>query len=163
EGTDPVLLVLSLHLLGLFWTAMVCHGELARTRPAVDDLTTFYWWLALGGVLGGMFSALAAPVLFTGLAEYPFMIVLACLLRPAAAPAHPNVLQSRSKNAGKSDHERNALLNRVTRYASRADLIIPGLLGAVTVLIVFVGRFFYMEPGPTSVAFMFIPSLVFVY
>ncbi len=30
EGTEPLVLVLALHLLGLFWLAMVCHGELAQ-------------------------------------------------------------------------------------------------------------------------------------
>jgi SAM-dependent methyltransferase len=65
---------------------MVCHGELAKTRPATTYLTEFYLWLSVGGVLGGLFNALLAPMVFDTLAEYPLMIALACLLRPPSNP-----------------------------------------------------------------------------
>jgi hypothetical protein len=69
-------------LITLFVTAMVFHGELVRTRPAADRLTEFYLWLAAGGVLGGVFSALVAPLVFTTMLEYPIVLVLAGLLMP---------------------------------------------------------------------------------
>jgi uncharacterized membrane protein len=72
-----------LHLLAFFVTAMVCHGELAKTRPSTTHLTEFYLWLSVGGVLGGLFNALVAPKVFDTLAEYPLVIALACLLRPS--------------------------------------------------------------------------------
>ncbi len=75
-------LVLPLHLLAFFLTAMVCHGELARSRPPTLYLTEFYLWLAVGGVLGGLFNALAAPLIFSTVVEYPLALVIACLLRP---------------------------------------------------------------------------------
>ena len=40
---------------------MVCHGRLARDRPLANNLTEFYLWLSLGGVLGGVFNTLVAP------------------------------------------------------------------------------------------------------
>jgi spermidine synthase len=40
--------------------------------------------MSLGGMLGGMFNALVAPVLFPGSLEYPLMLAVACLLRPRA-------------------------------------------------------------------------------
>src|SRR5262249_48017650 len=46
------------HLAVLFVVAMVCHGELARDRPAPAHLTEFFLWMSVGGVLGGMFNAL---------------------------------------------------------------------------------------------------------
>jgi len=49
--------LLSLHLLTFFLTAMVAHGELARDRPAARHLTEFYLWMSVGGVLGGMVGA----------------------------------------------------------------------------------------------------------
>src|SRR5262249_38596602 len=50
-------------LLAFFMTALVCHGELARDRPTTRHLTEFYLWMSVGGMLGGMFNALLAPVL----------------------------------------------------------------------------------------------------
>jgi hypothetical protein len=48
-------------------------------------LTEFYLWLSLGGVLGGAFNALVAPILFDSVAEYPLALVLAVVLAPLAA------------------------------------------------------------------------------
>ena len=70
-------------LLTLFFAAMVCHGAFARDRPSTGRLTEFYLWLSIGGALGGVFNAIIAPLIFDRLIEYPLMIVLACLLRPA--------------------------------------------------------------------------------
>ena len=67
-------------------SALVCHGELARLRPASERLTEFYFWMAAGGALGGAFTALLAPLLFDGVFEYPIALVAACLLRPTLAP-----------------------------------------------------------------------------
>jgi hypothetical protein len=76
------MLAIALHLVCLFVTAMVCHGELARRRPPVRYLTEFYLWIAVGGVLGGVFNVIVAPQLFNRLWEYPLVVVLACLARP---------------------------------------------------------------------------------
>lgn len=73
---------LPLHLAAFFVTAMVCHGELAARRPPVGHLTAFYLWMALGGVLGGAFTALLAPLVFDSILEYPLLLLAACLLRP---------------------------------------------------------------------------------
>jgi hypothetical protein len=66
----------------LFATAMVCHGELVRRRPAARYITQFYLLLALGGALGAAFNAVIAPALFNDVIEYPLAIMVACLLRP---------------------------------------------------------------------------------
>ncbi|MEO7270385.1 MAG: fused MFS/spermidine synthase [Vicinamibacterales bacterium] len=70
-----------LHLAAFFVAALVCHGALARERPAAGELTTFYVCLSLGGVLGGAFNVLLAPQLFTTVFEYPLMLAVVCLLR----------------------------------------------------------------------------------
>src|SRR5262249_1284416 len=72
----------ALHFLALFVAAMVCHGELARTRPSTRFLTAFYLCMSIGGVLGGLFNGMLAPVAFNSLVEYPLVIALACLLVP---------------------------------------------------------------------------------
>ena len=55
---------------------------MARDRPPARHLTEFYLWVSVGGVLGGVFNALVAPVAFSTVIEYPLAIVLACLFLP---------------------------------------------------------------------------------
>jgi hypothetical protein len=81
----PIIPLIVIHLLGLFMVAMVCHGELAKDRPSTRYLTEFYMWLSVGGMLGGIFNAIIAPLVFTIVAEYPLTMVLACLLSPQLA------------------------------------------------------------------------------
>ncbi|MBN2577735.1 MAG: fused MFS/spermidine synthase [Pirellulales bacterium] len=71
------------HLLTFFIVAMVCHGELASSRPEAGRLTEFYLWMSLGGVIGGIFNALVAPLVFSWVLEYPLMLAAACFFRPA--------------------------------------------------------------------------------
>jgi hypothetical protein len=85
SATVQSLWLIALHLALFFVTAMVCHGELARRRPPVSDLTEFYLCVSLGGVLGGIFDALIAPVVFPDIWEYPLLLVAACLVRPPSA------------------------------------------------------------------------------
>ncbi len=80
---NTYLSVFLLHLVVFFVTAMMCHGELARLRPNAAHLTDFYLCIAVGGAIGGAFNALGAPLLFNTILEYPLMIGLACMLRPA--------------------------------------------------------------------------------
>src|SRR4029079_168122 len=61
--------------------AMACHGELARTRPAPQFLTTFYVSLSFGGMVGGLFSGLVAPYAFSWVAGYAILAVLAVFCR----------------------------------------------------------------------------------
>jgi len=84
-------MLLPLHVLALFVVAMACHGELARTRPAPERLTEFYLWLSVGGVLGGAFNALAAPLLFSTVAEYPIVVAAAAFLVPGPDDEPPRV------------------------------------------------------------------------
>jgi Na+/melibiose symporter-like transporter len=51
HATNPEFLILPLHLLAFFATATVCHGRLASDRPPVAHLTSFYLWIAFGGLL----------------------------------------------------------------------------------------------------------------
>jgi protein-L-isoaspartate O-methyltransferase len=81
--------IIALHCAVFFVNALVCHGELARRRPAARHLTIFYLWMAAGGVIGGIAAGLIAPNVFNWVAEYPILIVLAALCRPGLAlPSH---------------------------------------------------------------------------
>lgn len=75
--------LIALHVVCFFAVAMVCHHELAKRRPAPHHLTEFYLWMAFGGMMGGVFSSLLAPRLFTGVLEYPLVLALAAAIRPS--------------------------------------------------------------------------------
>lgn len=64
EDSVPVVPNILLSAGVLFVCCMVCHGELAALKPAPRFLTGYYLSLSLGGVCGGLFVALAAPLLF---------------------------------------------------------------------------------------------------
>ncbi|WP_332657692.1 fused MFS/spermidine synthase [Brevundimonas sp.] len=72
----------AIHLLAFFFAALMCHQLLAARRPAPDRLTEFYLLMSLGGVVGGAFTALVAPVIFNMVWEYPLVLVLVGLARP---------------------------------------------------------------------------------
>jgi spermidine synthase len=73
-----------LHLAAFFAGALACHGALARMRPPARNLSAFYVTIALGGLLGGIWNALVAPVLFDRIVEYPLALILACLIVPTS-------------------------------------------------------------------------------
>jgi hypothetical protein len=79
-----------LHLGCFFLAALYCHGRLAQDRPHPRYLTEFYLWLAAGGVLGGLFNLLIAPVIFNSLVEYPLALMLVCLFLPRSASRVPS-------------------------------------------------------------------------
>ena len=54
----------------LFFSCMICHGELYQLRPPADQLTTFYLMSSLGGAFGGVFVNFFAPALFNGYWEF---------------------------------------------------------------------------------------------
>ncbi len=82
NATQPAGVIVTVHLAGFFALAWMCHARLADDRPPADRLTEFYLWLSVGGVLGGVFNALAAPMLFSTVMEYPLAIAAALWLRP---------------------------------------------------------------------------------
>src|SRR5207253_10960785 len=82
QVTQYILWLVALNLGAFFVTALVCHGELAKRRPPAEHLTAFFMWMSAGGMIGGLFAALVAPLLFSWIAEYPLLIVLAILCRP---------------------------------------------------------------------------------
>ena len=82
-ASRPAWFLILFHLAFLFAAALACHGQLADDRPAASHLAEFYLCLAVGGVLGGLFNAVVAPLVFDTVAEYPLVILLASYLRPA--------------------------------------------------------------------------------
>jgi hypothetical protein len=69
-GLKNILLQIAVYSFTLFVCCMVCHGELARSKPVSRYLTSFYLMIALGGALGGAFVALIVPYIFRAFWEY---------------------------------------------------------------------------------------------
>jgi hypothetical protein len=59
----------------LFVVCMVCHGELARSKPASRHLTAFFFMVATGGALGGIFVVIVAPAIFSGFWEFQIALL----------------------------------------------------------------------------------------
>ncbi len=141
EASEPVWLVLLIHWLGFFVVAMVCHGELARDRPPVHYLTEFYFWLSVGGVLGGLFNSLVATLVFWDVLEYPLGLTLACLLRPNLSEGEGQVRERPSVRP--------------------LDLALPLALGLLTAGLVLGGQAYGLKAGPPSFAVMFgVPAIL---
>ncbi|MBI5612965.1 MAG: hypothetical protein HY942_07865 [Gammaproteobacteria bacterium] len=93
---------LKTHILGqiaiysvtLFIACMVCHGELARLKPATHRLTAYYLAISVGGAFGGIFVGILAPYWFLGLWELPLglwacaALVLSVLWRDKQSVLH---------------------------------------------------------------------------
>jgi hypothetical protein len=109
-------ILLTLYLSVLFGVAMVCHGELATTRPAVRRLTEFYLCISIGGVLGGLFNALLAPLIFQTVLELPLALIFAALLRPSV--------------------ESKVLTASAAVWAKRKDWLLPIALGLCMVAVI---------------------------
>lgn len=105
--------MIPLHLCTLLFVALGCHGELVASRPAVEKLTEFYVFIALGGALGGLCNSILFPMIFKEVLEYPLGMFLACF-----------VINARGKNQASNHH-----------HISISDAVIPAMGLAVTLAI----------------------------
>jgi hypothetical protein len=138
RATQPLLVLIALHLTAFFIVCMVCHGEMAKDRPPVRHLTGFYLLMSLGGVLGGAFNALLAPVVFSTVLEYPLTLVLACLVAPL----------------GQRDS--------APRAGRLLDFALPLALGLLTALLSQSASFLSLT-GQGALALIFGPPVLLVY
>ena len=66
---------------GLLFTAcMVCHGELVRSKPEPQHLTSFYLTTSAGGALGGLFVGVLSPFLFPMYVEFTLAVIACAVL-----------------------------------------------------------------------------------
>jgi hypothetical protein len=89
DSSRPAWLQIPSHLLTFFLLSLACHQALARSRPGPARLPEFYLWLALGGAMGAVVTALVAPLVFRTPVEYPIGLLGACYFgsaRPSGAP-----------------------------------------------------------------------------
>jgi spermidine synthase len=146
-------LTLLLHNATFFAVALMCHYELALDRPSPAHLTGYFLWISVGGVLGGIFNALVAPVVFTGASEYPVTLVIACLMVPPLGEAAAGAM---GPAGGRWDYWFRGYLrgwDRRRAVALALDLGIPVLLGLVfAVLSIFLPESTSFQRGVISAA-----------
>lgn len=63
-------------MITLFMVSLVCNIYLTKDKPDPSNLTDFYLYIAIGGALGGIFTSLIAPVIFSDIYEYPLILAL---------------------------------------------------------------------------------------
>ncbi len=80
DAIEDLKLSVAFYCVALFVLFMVCHGELARRRPAAGYLTSFYLMVSVGGAAGGLLIGFAAPYLFNALYDLPVVLILTASL-----------------------------------------------------------------------------------
>lgn len=129
NARNPIWLLVLGHLVMLFLAGLLCHGRLAADRPGPARLTEFYLWLSVGGVLGGSFNALVAPLAFESVYEYAIVLALALALR-LARPAR-----------GGNEAAASEPTDKPARSALRSPVFIAGVWGlAMVLLLIFIER-----------------------
>lgn len=74
-------LAITSSFLFFFVIAVSCHGALAQKKPKPQQLTMYFFWVSVGGALGGAGNLLAQYV-FNNLYEYPIVLVLSAFALP---------------------------------------------------------------------------------
>ena len=78
----PGMMAVIASLVLLFAVSVALHARLYETRPDPVRLTQFYLVMSAGGTLGGLFTALIAPLVFDWTWEHPILILAAAALVP---------------------------------------------------------------------------------
>ena len=85
-GAWPVAPMVVVAYLGFAIVATALHGRLADDRPPARSLTEFYLVMSAGGVIGGAFVGILAPIAFSGIWEFPILLVAALIALAMSAP-----------------------------------------------------------------------------
>jgi hypothetical protein len=78
----------------LFVAGTVLHGWLYAERPAATELTRYYLAVAAGGAAGGLLASLVAPLVFSGVSEYPLALLACAVLVAWRCPKPASVSRS---------------------------------------------------------------------
>ena len=136
--TTSPLLMLGASLTLLFVVAVAMHSLMYRDRPSPRYLTQFYLLMSVGGVIGGIFCALLAPVIFDWVYEYPILILAAAALIP-----------------------QNSLIPRSGSEATQKTMRIVQIVLAIAVFASAIYSLYYHgTPSDDNIAYIIIPLLL---
>ena len=174
--TVPIRTQVAAYSAALFAGCMVCHGELARSRPEPARLTSFYLTIATGGAAGGLLVAVAAPLLFRGFWEIHISLLLTALLAVAVLASDPKswlragrpwpalpillaaaLLAMRVHDPGFFDSRRTAVLDALGTTGGRIQV---GVAAAALLLLV-TRRSLWMRGNPALAGACLAGALVF--
>jgi len=111
------------YLLLLFVVCLLCHGELARLKPAPAYLTQYYVLLSAGGAVGGICVALICPLLFSSYVEMSFGLATSAMLAFGLFMGY--------RHWGPSPQDADFDWSGVGRFSWTGGLLCLGLLGLV--------------------------------
>lgn len=80
------LFIASIVVLNFFTVSVALHSQLFKRRPAPQRLTIFYLAMSVGGLLGGVFSGLVAPLIFDWTYENLLLLMAAAFLLNTRSP-----------------------------------------------------------------------------
>lgn len=80
EASQPLLFLALFHLAAFTLVTLACHVRLSELKPAAKDLTAYFAWVSLGGLVGGTFNAIVAPMIFRTVFEYPVALAVGAAL-----------------------------------------------------------------------------------
>jgi len=75
-----IVVTVLLYNAAMFCIIMVCHGELARSKPPAHQLTFFFLMVSLGGAIGEAYVSFVAPTLFPAYWELQLGTSIALIL-----------------------------------------------------------------------------------
>ncbi len=117
---------------GFFFSALICHQAVARARPSADRLTEFYFFVSLGGVIGGALAAFVAPVIFNNVYEFPLAMAAACLFRPRENSKMPRLADAAVAAAVLMSVSAFLLMLQISLVSV---IVVLGALGAAAMLV----------------------------
>jgi SAM-dependent methyltransferase len=89
DASSMIVIFAAAALLNLFVVSVAIHSMLYERRPEPQHLTLFYLAMSVGGVLGGIFCALVAPLIFDWTYENPLLLAAAAFLLFGRNPFAP--------------------------------------------------------------------------
>lgn len=124
-----------LHLAFFTAVAMMCHGRLAGERPPAQHLTEFYLLVSFGGMMGGLFNTLVAPVVFDSVTEYPLLLVCACAVPTFYAREWPRADRTRDLGFAVMTAAATAVNLALLHHASAPTQLRVVVVGAIAVVV----------------------------